>query len=468
MKLQPARLRLINLALLSIVVCLGVFTFLSWIDIKPAVLPTPLIKQTHSLPYSFKQPSESLTTIGEPFISLEKTDIKLALPDLRNTLIYFGSTVRPDVSENDAVVQMGIRGTPTPSPITANVPVYMQYESRGNSGKWSFSPDNAKTPIWVEITPQESSCEIELFMTDNEGNKIEEPADFAKFTLPQVHLPYTAHGANAFEVAGFRADSSLLIRQKCAWFGQDLFLQELGDETFAFAFDKERIDFLDPEDPYFCFVGTGDCLAFWDGRWHEVEPGEESRDLPLLVAKKIDEKAISFDLWAPNGKARIPIELRRANAMSTFADKFDLKLVGARSRKDWIAELGGTRMLLRADDWLILQDNEWRKITTAEELDEYIYGAVRGPLLVLQGSEKIGNDIGLVGRVYDYTRTQVVPLRISLFKSWEQATPTQDEFDENDDDDDDDDDDDEDDNDEDDEDEDDDDFEDEDDDDDDE
>lgn len=423
MKVQPGRLRLLNLFLLCTLVSLGIFTFMSWMDIAPGVLPEPTKKQNFSLPYSFKQPQEALEAVGKPFTALVKNDIKLSLPDLRNTLIYFGSTVRPDVSETAHIVQMGIRGTTTPTPVTVGLPIYLKYESKGNSGKWSFSPDNSPTPIWIEVNPQEGSCGVTVFMTDAEGNKIVDPTDFATFTLPLIHLPYTAQGANAFEVAGQRADASLLIRQKCAWFGQDLFLQELGGEDFAFAFTKERIDFLDPENPYCCYVGVGDCLIFSDNQWREVEPGPESRNKPLLVAKKIDDKSITFDLWDPNGKIRIPIELRKANAMPAFANKFDLKLVGARSRRDWIAELGGVRMLLRADDWLVLKDNVWQKITTSQELDDYITGKTRGPLLVLEGSEKVGNDVGLIGRMYDYTRTQVVPLRISLFKSWEQATP---------------------------------------------
>lgn len=424
MKVQPGRLRFINLLLLCTVVAVGVFTFLSWINIKPATILEPAPKKPFALPHSFEQPPAALQAIGKPFIALEKTEIKLSLPDLRNVLIYYGSTMRPDVSEAAATVQMGIRGTTMPTAVTVGAPIYMKYESKGNIGRWSFSPENKPTSIWIEVKPEETICQIAVFMTDSEGNKIGEPADFATFSLSLVHLPYTAQGQNVFEVGGQRADASLLIRQKCAWFGQDIFLQELGGEDFKFAFTKERIDFLDPENAYHVFVGPGDCLAFSDNRWHEVTPGPDSLDKPLLVAKKIDDKSIVFDLWDPKGKVRIPIELRKANAMPAFASKFDLKLVGARSRRDWIAELGGTRMLLRADDWLVLQDNVWQKITSSQELDDYITGKTRGPLLVLEGSEKVGNDIGLVGRVYDYTRTQVVPLRISLFKSWEEAAPT--------------------------------------------
>ncbi len=426
MKIQPARLRFINLILFGSILSVGSFACLSWIDIKQPTLPEPTLKQIFSLPYSFTQSSEAVKSVGPPFIALEKTDIKLSLPDLRTTLIYFGSTVRPDVSETAQVVQMGIRGNNTPVPVNVGSPVYLKYESKGNTGKWSFSPDNRPTPIWIEILPQDGTCEVTLSMSDSEGNKILEPADFAKFSLTLVHLPYTAQGTNAFEIAGQRADGALLVRQRCAWLGQDLFLRELGDETTNFALNKERLDFLDPENSYFSFVGVGDCLAFIDDRWEEVTPGPDSRGYPLLVAKKIDEKSISFDLWDPKGKVRVPIELRKTIIQpNTFANKFDLKLVGARSRKDWIAELGGVRMLLRADDWLILHDNTWHKITTAQELDDFINGRISGPLLVLEGSEKVGNDVSLIGKLYDQTRTQVVPLRISLFKSWEQAVPAE-------------------------------------------
>ncbi len=425
MKVQPTRLRLLNLLLVGIFLGVTFFTCLSWIDIKHPTLSEPLPKQKVSLPYSFQQSSEAHKAVGPPFLALEKTEIKVTLPDLRNTLLYFGTTVRPDVSEAAQIVQLGIRGIATPQPVSVGAPVYLKYESKGAAGKWSFSPDNKPTPVWIQVSPLENSAEITVFMNDTEGKSITEPGDFAKFTLGQMNLPYTAQGANNFEIGGQRADASILIRQKCAWYGQDLFLQELGDENTRFSFEKERLDFLDPENSYFCFVGVGDCLVYEDDHWEEVRPGPDSRGKPLLVVKKIDEKNISFDLWDPKGKVRIPIELHKAIIQPGFANKFDLKLVGARSRQDYIAELGGVRMLLKADDWLILQDNTWHKITTPDELDDFIVGNIRGPLLVLEGSEKVGNDVGLIGRIYDVTRTQVVPLRISLFKSWEQAAPAE-------------------------------------------
>lgn len=437
MNVQPTKVRLLNLLLFGILLSVGFFTFLSWINVRSATIPEAAPKQKFTLPHSFKQPQEAQKAVGEPFMALQKNEIKLALPDLRAILMYFGSTVRPDVSESAQIVQMGVRGSTTPSPVSVGSPIYLKYDPKGNANKWSFSPDNKATPIWIEIKPQEGTCEVQLYMNDSEGNKIREPHDFASFMLTQVHLPYAPQGANGFEVAGQRADASLLIRQKCVWFGQDLFLQELGDDTTQFAFNKERLDFLDPENSYFCFVGQGDCLAFSDNRWHQVQPGPESRNKPLLVAKKVDDKSIAFDLWDPKGKVRIPLELRKAAPMPNFAAKFDFKLVGARSRRDWIAEFGGVRMLVRADDWLILQTDGWKKIATAEELDDYITGKLRGPLLVLEGTEKAGNDVGLIGRVYDFTRTQVVPLRISLFKSWEQAAPAESKESEDEDDDDD-------------------------------
>ncbi len=439
MKVQPTFLRLVNLFLICILLVLGFFTAVSWISMPPAAIPEPLPMKKFTLPLSFQQEPEVVQTVGPPFLTLAKNDIKVTLPDLRNVLIYFGSTVRPDVSESAKIVQLGIRGSTIPTPVTVGEPVYLKYECKGNTGKWSFNADNRPTPIWIVVTPRENGAEVSLNMNDSDGNRVKDPAEFATFNVAQVNLPYAPQGANAFDVGGVRADGSLLIRQKCTWFGQDLFLQQLGDDSTRFAFDKERIDFLDPENSYCCYVGVGDSLVYVDGFWHEVTPGPDSRGLPLLIAKKIDDKAISFDLWDPSGKVRIPIELRRAIMQGNFAEKFDLKLVGARSKRDWIAELGGVRMLVRSDDWFIFRDGVWSKISTPEDLDDYIMGNLRGPLLVLEGSEKAGNEMYLVGRVYDTTRTQCVPLKISLFKSWEQAVPVEEEGDEDDEDDDDDD-----------------------------
>lgn len=399
-------------------------------------------KQKTILPLSFEATPTALEAVGPPFVGLEKQALKIALPDLRNTLMYYGSNIRPDVSERASVVQVGVRGVTFPTPVSANVPVYLKYEGRMSSVKWSFSEKNSPTSTWLEIKPKENGADVKVFMQDCENQPITEPVEFASFSLTQMHMPFNAQAGNTFEIGGFRADTSLLIRQKAVWFGQDLFLQQYGGEKYQFAFEKERIDFLNPDNRYSCYVGVGDCLVFFADRWREVTPGEDSIGKPLLVTRKIDERSISFDLWDPSGKIRISLDLHKAPSIPTFAQRLNIKLVGARSKKDWIAEIGGTRMFLRADDWLLLKENSWQKFSNAKDLDDYVTGQVRGIMLALEGTEKVGNDVGLVGVLFDESRTQQIPMRITLFKSWEQSASKSDAEDEDDDDDDEDDDDD--------------------------
>lgn len=423
MKLRRALLRYINLFLICLTVFVSFFAFSAWIELQPVKLPEAKNKELACLPYSFQQQEEQLKAIDKAFLALEKNEIRTALPDLRNTLLYFGSNVRPDVSQEASAVQMGFRGNQSSFPVPTKTKVYLKYEPKmGNmAARWSFSENNAPTATWIEATPQENNCQIQVRMSNSEGQEIAEPPEFATITLPLMHMPFNAQAGANFEIGGFRVDGSLLIRQKAVWRGQDLFLQELGGDEYAFAKEKERIDFFDPENPYFCFAGLGDCLAYFEGRWHEVKPGPDSRNKPLLVVRKIDERGMGFDLWDASGKARVMLELHKAPVMPAFAAKFDIKLVGARSKRDWIAEVSGNRMLLRADDWLLCNQEGWHKINTPQALDDFVNGTSRGILLVLEGTEKEGSDVGLVGKLFDETRTQVVPLRISLFKSWQQA-----------------------------------------------
>lgn len=434
MKLHPRALRTVNFFLFGTVICVCGYALLAWFSLEQPTLAEPLPKKAARLPYSFAQEPSAVIGVGPPFVAQDRQTLKIALPDLRNTLLYFGSNVRPDVAEAGTFVQLGIRGNPHPSAIKARVPVYLKYESRVSNVRWAFNENNEPTSTWIEVTPQENSAEVKLYMLDSEARQITEPYECSYFTLAQMHMPFSAQNGNAFEIGGQRADASILIRQKAVWYGKDLFLQQYGGEEYAFAFAKERLDFLDPENRYTCFVGLGDCLAFSDGRWTEVTPGVESQGKPLLVVKKIDERVLSFDLWDPSGKIRVSIDLHKSMSIANFTAKFDMKLVGARSRKDWIAEIGKTRLFITADDWLLFNNDSWHKISTAEALDDYVSGNTRGVLLALEGTDKNGTDVGLVGYLYDETRTQQLPIRIAIFKSFDKsiAAPEEEDDDEDD------------------------------------
>src|SRR5262245_25016432 len=106
--LQTSGLRYLNIFLICSLGALIAVNLFSSFTLEPIVLATARPAKEPSLPLSFASKSE--TIFGEPFVKLEKGNLPLRLPDLRNVLMYFGSNHRPDVLDADPIVHVGTRG----------------------------------------------------------------------------------------------------------------------------------------------------------------------------------------------------------------------------------------------------------------------------------------------------------------------------------------------------------------------
>ena len=185
-----------------------------------------------------------------------------------------------------------------------------------------------------------------------------------------------------------------------------------GGEEDAFTSGCEQIQFEKDTTLYSCYVKEGDLLCFEENQWKKVEPGPNSREKPLLQVKTVNEQNILFELWDNDGKRKITLELQKTIDATPTTNLFDIKLVGARSRKDWIAEISGKRTLLRSDDWLLCQDGKCERIHSKTQLDDYVNGNIQGELIALEGTARIDNQTCLVGTKFNVSKS--VATQISL------------------------------------------------------
>ncbi|MBS0654280.1 MAG: hypothetical protein JSR46_00755 [Verrucomicrobia bacterium] len=447
MRLQPHVLRYLNIFLLiCLTSLLGVAIYTS-LDSSTVDLPAEkILKPTH-LPRSFAPKSADLAELDTPFLQLATRSNSPQLPDLRAVIVYYGANHRPDSAQDNSSIYIGLRGGQSSIAVNPHTPIYLNYTGKASHNRWAFSKKNSPTPIWITLEPSEKEARVSAYMKDKDGLAIDHPPEFASFTVNQTRQTAYPQGGANWQIGEFRVDGSLLGKYKAVWHGQDLFLRYFGGDEFAYTYGRERIEFKHLDAPYHCFVQPGTCLIFEEGRWQVVEPGADTRNKSLLVVQNVTERTILFDLWDPEGKNKIAMQLHKTPTPHFSAEKFPLKLAGARSKKDWIAQIGNVRILVGVDDWLLFYNGMWQKITGLEQLDNYVKGQIRGPLIVIEGTEKNGNEVNLVARVFDESRTQELPLKVSLSKSWvspaakkRQAAPSnEDDEDEDDDDEDDDD-----------------------------
>jgi len=406
----------INFALLALVSCLTLlglgFIFLSPNEIE--VVDTATFKG--SMPKNaFALSKISYDAIAEPFLTLKYHPLTSRLPDLKKTLIFYGKNGRPDAMLTKPHLHFSFTGSKTITAGFLEERLYLHYNKEAAQPHYAFSKDNETTSIWIETDILDEDAIVKVFMENEYGEIVQEPASLARFNLKPVTQTKFGSTGDPQELGGFRIDGSLLARQKAKWYGFDRFLEKHGGEEFLVCTGKHRVDFGDAGSRYSVFVAPGDCLIHDDNRWKVVQPGTESLSNHLLVVKKIDERIMNFELWDVEGKNKIVLNVIKAhesNKNQIFDNTF--KFVGARTRSQFVFEIDDERVLLRPKDWLVLTDDGWKKLTTAEEIDDYVEHKLAGPLFVFDGIVKKEDGQVFYGTMFNTARTEMQTIELPI------------------------------------------------------
>lgn len=404
----------INIALAGLAALLLLFAFIMMVS-RPSeieVLETAIDKNILP-PSSFPPPKEGYEAIGEPAFQLRSLPMTLQLPDLRKSLVYYGRNSRPDSDSNNAAMHFAFVGAKSPSSVLPGVATYLLYDKKQKPPQYVFSPQNAATSLWIEVTPQSNQALVSVSMLNEKNEVVHEPAAYANFTLPEK--TFSRQTSSAWSIGKFNVDGTLLARQKARWFGADRFLAEHGGKEYQKEIGKQRIDFGEGNDLYSAYVALNDLLVWKNNRWKVAEPGDETLGLPLMQVKKIDERLMNFELWDPEGKSKTALNLLKSNEGIIPPNLIQsFKFVGARTRSQFLFEIGKERFVLSPQDWLFLGDKGWRKLTTPEEIDAYVERKLNGILFVFNSIEKQGDHQVMVGTLFNKARTEMQRVEIQM------------------------------------------------------
>ncbi|MCC5831953.1 MAG: hypothetical protein JJU12_02800 [Chlamydiales bacterium] len=427
-------LSFLNAALVVILICVCALFFFFFSGEKEILTIYPRIEREELPPSSFSDLEEHDLSSG-PF-SLNWVPPLMQLPDLRNELQFFGENGRPDMARGKLSFHLGLKSSTEVRSVRENERVYLIYQgnyasayidrtpyrepislverplwgdvSVASKGSYHFSPDNQPTPLWLEIiSSSPNSLSLSVKMLDEKAVLVKKPSELREITLTAQEFPKSQTAG--WELGGYRVDSTLLVRQKARWIGSDRFLEMHGGDEYAFAFGKEKIDFLDGETPYSCFAGPRDFLVWRGGRWNTPMQGENTEGLPILCIKKIDEKIMTLELWDGQGRAKTTLSLIRSkdhNKSPDLAQEF--KFVGVKTWAQFIVECRNSgRLTLKPNDWLVLTQEGWKKLDSPDQIDAYVNGSLIGPLFVLDTMIKQNGRQILVGHLFNLSRTEV-------------------------------------------------------------
>lgn len=387
-----------------------------WLKRPAEITCTNPISKECGLPKSaFELPDQAYQQAGELILALQQEPLAMQLPDLRQQLIYYGKNGRPDAQSQHTLLHFSFNGSKNVTSVAPEEKLFLIYDRKSTPGRYSFSPNNEKSSLWIEAKPLDKDVTIQATLENDKGEKITEPENLAEFRLNEKE--FARFSGNSWEIGSFRVDGTLLARQRARWFGVDKFLEQHGDD-YKDNIGKHRIDFGENDDLYSVFVKPDDCLIWNENCWKVVLPGEKSLGLPLLVVKKIDERLMTFELWDVEGKGKILLNLLKSTepwgVQNTQGLQHVFKFVGARTRTQCLFEINRERVMLRPSDWLLLTPKGWKKLTTTEEIDNYVKRKLTGALFVFEGISRKDERQILNGTLYSPARHESQPVELAL------------------------------------------------------
>lgn len=396
---------------LSILFALGAaFLWLCRPNEIPELEPQPI---RNTLPKgAFSLTPADYKAVGEPILTLNYQPPALKLPDLKSIITYYGKNGRPDAQAGKELLHFAVNGGAS-RPTLPNEKVYLVYNPKSETSKYSFSPNNEKTSLWFEATPLNNEAVVTVHLYDDKGQKVTGPENFESFNLAEKEVARSQN--TGWELGKWRVDATLLARQKARWVGHDRFLEEHGGQEFDQAVGSQRIDFGEGDEAYSLFVKPGDSLVYEKDQWKVVKPGDDSLKEPLMVVKRVDERLMNFELWDVQGKSKVILNLLKVSenfAQQNFEQIF--KFLGARTRSQYVFEIDNERVLLSRHDWLLLTDTGWKKLETPKEIDDYVERKVVGTLFVFDSIIKKDDRQYMKGTVYNQSRTESYPVELAM------------------------------------------------------
>lgn len=362
---------------------------------------------------SFILPPEAYVAVGNPLLSLQFAPMSMQLPDLKRHLVYYGKNGRPDAALDKPLLHFSFTGNKIISSASPGERLYILYDRTLHPPQYVFSPNNQPTSLWMEAEAKDNEAHVNVSMKGETGEILTNPQENARFILPEKE--FVRFGGASWEIGKNRVDATLLARQRARWYGSDLFFERHGGPEYKNYIGKQRIDFGEGEELYSTFVGVQDALIWDNERWKQVQAGPATLGKPLLVVKKIDERLMNLELWDPDGKGKVLLNLLKSVEASQQQNILaNFKFVGARTRTQFVFEVDKERMLLSPKDWLLLTQQGWIKLSTPQEIDDYVERKLTGPLFVFDEVERKDDRSSLKGTLFNTARTDLQEVELPL------------------------------------------------------
>ncbi len=313
---------------------------------------------------------------------------------LREELLVVGQNSRPDYLKNATEILVQLKTAQEKKIISVGNPIYLKKEGE----QLFFSSE----PTDLSVMPQ-LSAEGELILKAEKGQWTARASEELGFRLGD-RFRETPTYARSFKEA------------KC-WGLDPLFQHYAGPEHRGLR-EKHKIQF--PEG--FLFVAQGDYLSWQEGRWSAVSL-DKAKGEPLARVKALGPKGVELEVWDESGFQKTLIKIDQAYLPKAIPHADQLPTgIRLRTSTQVACTLGKRRLILKEGDWLLRSSVGWRKLKTAQEIEDCLHHKIRGELFIFDELEKQQGKILLKGHLFDEMRTQMQFVQIPLMADKKKTT----------------------------------------------
>lgn len=186
------------------------------------------------------------------------------------------------------------------------------------------------------------------------------------------------------DVTGLQA----IVRGGCKWWGPDLFLMNHAGESKDLGC-MQRLEIGPTNKAQIFYLGPGYGLIQKGQEFIRCPLGTQTQGHTLWVVEDVNPDKLKIVAWSVSGDQKQEINISKTiESWQPQPLQSQIQLAGVRSKDQLLVQIQQERWNLKNFDWLLHTAQGWEKIRTAEQVDAYVLGELKGELLVLSGLQQ--------------------------------------------------------------------------------
>ncbi len=335
--------------------------------------------------------AQDVVPLSIPF-DLNETLIGPPIPNIEGEFSVSFDRLRPDVVlSGDPIVTVKLKKSGQIRRVSLSSRIDLLYEK-------GVCFSEIKSPFWIELQAgQGRQIQVQMCVESDLGSFRE----VKRFSVTAEESPIRSS-------ADFQEGSPYRILGEARLLGRDLFFEKYGDGV-----SSQRIEIGSPSTGEIIAVKEGDYLSWKGGKWLKIDLLSDGKGCPIAKIASFDDRSLLLEVWGLDEYLRLSVSSLTQSPLKTKGDEF-LTSVRVRSEKQISCMMEKQCFVLRANDWVLKQDNRWKVLRKPQEKDAFIQGKLAGEIFVFDRIDVKGGQKTVHGHLFNLNRSQVTPIDVPV------------------------------------------------------